>query len=76
MSTITKLDPRVRTSRRERRDTARSLGRVVSQLSGFQQVRAAAVHTVLVEIIRAPTLTGARKHALFNNLINKLQEAA
>lgn len=74
MSTITKLDPRVRRSRADRRDTVRSLGRVVSQLSGFKQFAAGAIHSLLIDVQRNPTLTGTQKNGLFSGLIARLQE--
>lgn len=74
MSTISKLDPCVRQSRRDRKATVQSLGRVVSQLTGFNRFAAGAIHSLLIDVQQNPTLTGKEKNGLFLGLIARLQE--
>lgn len=80
MSTIAKLDPSVRQARADRRDTRRSLDRVI----GFMSVQPTVNHLRLAlagitadtlrDITRNPRPTGATKSRLFANLIRLLQE--
>ena len=66
-----------RLMRRDRRDTIRSLSRVVSRIpSATARLLALATLDQLTNISRNPRKTGAYKHRAFDRVIKQLQEAA
>lgn len=75
MSTIRRLDPTIRRSRRDRRDVVRSLQRVLPRIPMLLGRLTGAATWVTLEDIRCnPRLTGGTKATLFTSIINKLQE--
>jgi hypothetical protein len=73
MSTICKIDPRIRRERYDRRDTIRSLARVSQQLTGFQKLRAELVLTGLISIVKNSVTTGLSKLRAFARIIKQLE---
>lgn len=76
MSTICKLDPRVRKARSERAHAIRSLGRALPFIKPERYGAAAILHGTLDNVRRAPYLTGAEKEVVFANLMRSLMPAA
>lgn len=80
MSTLTKLDPRVRRDRQYRRMTIRSLSNVLALLQRLtppplERIGLAGMTLdILTDIRRNPRMTGAAKRTAFADLIKLLED--